>query len=52
MENEKCILVKLEIIMGNIIVVLYNEMLKYCDNFIKLVKEGVYDSILFYWVIK
>ncbi|WHX09764.1 peptidylprolyl isomerase [Phocaeicola dorei] len=52
MENEKRTLVKLETTMGNIIVALYNETPKHRDNFIKLVKEGVYDSTLFHQVIK
>ena len=37
---------------GNITVALYNETPKHRDNFIKLVKEGVYDSTLFHRVIK
>ena len=45
MENEKRTLV-------NITVALYNETPKHRDNFIKLVKEGVYDSTLFHRVIK
>lgn len=52
MENEKRTLVKLETTMGNITVALYNETTKHRDNFIKLVKEGVYDSTLFHRVIK
>lgn len=52
MENEKRTLVKLETTMGNITVSLYNETPKHRDNFIKLVKEGVYDSTLFHRVIK
>ena len=52
MENEKRTLVKLETTMGNITVALYNETPKHRDNFIKLVKEGVYDSALFHRVIK
>jgi peptidyl-prolyl cis-trans isomerase B (cyclophilin B) len=38
--------------MGNIVVELYNETPKHRDNFIKLAKEGVYDSTLFHRVIK
>lgn len=45
-------LVCLETTMGNIIVKLYDETPKHRDNFIKLVKEGVYDSTLFHRVIK
>lgn len=41
-------LVCLETTMGNIIVKLYDETPKHRDNFIKLVKEGVYDSTLFH----
>lgn len=52
MENEKRTLVKLETTMGNITVALYNETPKHRDNFIKLVKEGVYNSTLFHRVIK
>ena len=52
MENEKRTLVKLETTMGNITVALYNDTPKHRDNFIKLVKEGVYDSTLFHRVIK
>lgn len=52
MENEKRTLVKLETTIGNITVALYNETPKHRDNFIKLVKEGVYDSTLFHRVIK
>ena len=52
MENEQRTLVKLETTMGNITVALYNETPKHRDNFIKLVKEGVYDSTLFHRVIK
>ena len=52
MENEKRTLVKLKTTMGNITVALYNETPKHRDNFIKLVKEGVYDSTLFHRVIK
>lgn len=52
MENEKRTRVKLETTLGNITVALYNETPKHRDNFIKLVKEGVYDSTLFHRVIK
>lgn len=51
MENEKRTRVKLETTLGNITVELYNETPKHRDNFIKLVKEGVYDSTLFHRVI-
>lgn len=52
MENEKRTRVKLETTLGNITVALYNETPKHRDNFMKLVKEGVYDSTLFHRVIK
>ena len=44
--------VELETTMGNIVVVLYNETPLHRDNFIKLVKEGYYDGVLFHRVIK
>lgn len=50
MTNET--LVSLETTMGDITVKLYNETPKHRDNFIKLVKEGVYDSTLFHRVIQ
>ena len=37
--------------MGNFTVALYNETPKHRENFIKLVKEGTYDSTLFHRVI-
>lgn len=52
MENDNRPRVKMETTMGNITVALYNETPKHRDNFIKLVKEGVYDSTLFHRVIK
>ena len=44
--------VKLETSMGDIVVELYNETPQHRDNFIKLVKEGYYDGVLFHRVIK
>ena len=44
--------VKLETSLGDIVVELYNETPKHRDNFIKLVKEGYYDGVLFHRVIK
>jgi cyclophilin family peptidyl-prolyl cis-trans isomerase len=38
--------------MGDIKVVLYNETPKHRDNFLKLVKKGVYNGVLFHRVIK
>lgn len=52
MENVKGTLVCLETTMGNITVKLYDETPKHKENFIKLVKEGAYDSTLFHRVIK
>ena len=49
---EKRTQVKLETTQGDIVVTLYNETPKHRDNFIKLAKEGVYDSTLFHRVIK
>ena len=44
--------VKIETSMGDIVVKLYNETPLHRDNFIKLVREGVYDGLLFHRVIK
>ena len=44
--------IKLETTLGDITIALYNETPLHRDNFIKLVKEGVYDSTLFHRVIK
>lgn len=52
MEKGNETLVRMETTMGNITVKLYNETPKHRDNFIKLTKEGVYDSTLFHRVIK
>lgn len=43
--------VLLKTTMGNIRIALYNETPKHRDNFIKLVKEGFYDGLLFHRVI-
>lgn len=51
-DMEKRTQVKIETTMGGIIVELYNETPKHRDNFIKLAKEGVYDSTLFHRVIR
>ena len=45
-------LVEMETPYGRMIIRLYNETPKHRDNFIKLVKEGFYDSLLFHRVIK
>lgn len=52
METGNETLVRLETTMGNITVKLYNETPKHRDNFIKLAKEGTYDSTIFHRVIK
>lgn len=52
MENENRTRVKVETTQGHFTVALYDETPKHRDNFIKLVKEGVYDSTLFHRVIK
>lgn len=44
--------VLIETSLGNIRVELYNETPKHRDNFLKLVKEGFYDGILWHRVIK
>ena len=50
--NDKMTKVKLETTYGDIVVELYNETPQHRDNFIKLVKEGYYDGVLFHRVIK
>lgn len=50
--NSKDTYVKIETSMGDIVVKLYNETPLHRDNFIKLVREGVYDGLLFHRVIK
>jgi cyclophilin family peptidyl-prolyl cis-trans isomerase len=50
--NETMTKVELETTLGNIVVELYNETPQHRDNFIKLVKEGYYDGVLFHRVIK
>ena len=44
--------VELKTSLGDIVVALYNETPQHRDNFIKLVKEGYYDGVLFHRVIK
>ena len=51
-KTEKMTKVKLETSLGDIIVELYNETPQHRDNFIKLVKSGYYDGVLFHRVIK
>ena len=50
--GKKMTKVKLETTLGDIVVELYNETPQHRDNFIKLVKEGYYDGVLFHRVIK
>ena len=50
--NKKQTTVLLSTSYGDIKMVLYNETPKHRDNFIKLVKEGFYDSTLFHRVIQ
>lgn len=49
--NDKEYYVKIETSYGNMVVKLYNETPLHRDNFIKLVKEGTYDGLLFHRVI-
>ena len=51
-DMDKETLVKIETTLGDIEVKLYNETPKHRDNFIKLVKDGVYEGTLFHRVIK
>jgi cyclophilin family peptidyl-prolyl cis-trans isomerase len=51
-DDNKMTKVELETSLGNIVVELYNETPQHRDNFIKLVKEGYYDGVLFHRVIK
>lgn len=44
-------LVEFKTTLGEIVVELYNDTPLHRDNFLKLVKEGVYDSVLFHRVI-
>ena len=50
--SNKMTKVKLETTLGDIVVELYNETPQHRDNFIKLVKEGYYNGVLFHRVIK
>jgi cyclophilin family peptidyl-prolyl cis-trans isomerase len=50
--DNKMTQVELETSYGDIVVELYNETPQHRDNFIKLVKEGYYDGVLFHRVIK
>jgi peptidyl-prolyl cis-trans isomerase B (cyclophilin B) len=50
--GDKVFYVKIETSYGDMVVKLYNETPKHRDNFLKLVKEGTYDGLLFHRVIK
>lgn len=50
--TDKVYYIKIETTYGNIVVKLYNETPKHRDNFLKLVKEGTYDGVLFHRVIQ
>ena len=50
--NNKMTKVELQTSLGDIVVELYNETPQHRDNFIKLVKTGYYDGVLFHRVIK
>ena len=52
MEQKTETLVRLETSEGNITIKLYNETPAHRDNFVKLVKEGTYDGLLFHRIIK
>lgn len=51
MENTDGVLVELNTTLGDIIVNLYNDTPLHRDNFVKLVKDGYYDGLLFHRVI-
>ena len=50
-QSEKRRLVEVRTDMGRMVVALYNETPEHRDNFLKLVQEGFYDSLLFHRVI-
>ena len=51
-QNSKDMKVKIQTLLGDIVVRLYDETPIHRDNFVKLVKEGYYDGTLFHRVIK
>ena len=51
MDLKSCTMVEIKTSLGDIEVALYNETPQHRDNFIKLVKEGYYDGVLFHRVI-
>ncbi len=52
MDNNKTYYVNISTKYGDMVVKLYNETPKHRDNFVKLVKEGYYNDLLFHRVIK
>ena len=50
-KGEKTYYVKIETSYGDMVVKLYNETPRHRDNFLKLVKDGTYDGVLFHRVI-
>ncbi|MCH5229707.1 MAG: peptidylprolyl isomerase [Muribaculaceae bacterium] len=50
-QNNNGVIVELKTTMGDITVLLYNDTPLHRDNFVKLVKEGYYDGLLFHRVI-
>ena len=51
-KKSKRVYVEMETTMGSIQLVLYNDTPLHRDNFVKLVKEGFYDGLLFHRVIE
>ena len=49
--EESCKTIEMVTDMGTMVIELYNETPKHRDNFIKLVKESAYDSLMFHRVI-
>ena len=49
---KKCAQVRIETNYGSMVVALYNETPQHRDNFLKLVREGFYDNVLFHRIIK
>ncbi len=52
MNKEEGTVVDIKTSLGDIKILLYNDTPKHRDNFLKLVKEGYYDGVLFHRVIK
>ncbi len=50
--TENMVRVEVKTSLGDIVLGLYNETPKHRDNFVKLVKEGYYNGVLFHRVIK